>query len=94
MNWWDELVPPPPPADSARTADLGQIAALRRSLPTPQTPVPGGPSWDPVVAELESALYDPDDARWDRAVMLASAVLRLQAVVAMVESWAAPRSSR
>jgi hypothetical protein len=92
-EWWSSLVPDPP-EDTERTSQLAELCRWRDSLRTPQVPAPGGPSWSEALQELELALQDPDDARWDRAMMLVAAVLRLEALVGMIESWAAPRSPR
>lgn len=85
-NWWDELVPAPP-EDSERTRQLGELARWRSSLPVPQIAAAGGPSWDDAVAELEAALADPDEHRWEVALKLVWAVGRLEAVIGLLQSW-------
>lgn len=81
--WWESILPPP---DTDREVELAELCRHRDSFPVLKTPMPGGPSWSDAVAELDAAFHDGDDGRWDRALQLAWAVWRLEAVLALLEA--------
>ena len=92
-NWWDELIPEPP-EDTERTRQLGELSRWRAQLPVPQIAAAGGPSWEQAIEELEQALADPDEHRWDVAIQLVWAVGRLEAILGLLQSFSVPRSPR